>query len=115
MIANQRLVCSASFDERAPTNFALPAIAVEEKVRNGVAHANYMTLCHIHHKIKPFKALEAPFLGQNSPSKERLLKWHVQKDIFFRKIIEEEDDHQLRDGKTGYGGGTQNLHYWELD
>jgi len=32
-----------------------------------------------------------------------------------RKIIEEEDDYQLRDGQTNYGAGTQNLRYWALD
>jgi putative transposase len=32
-----------------------------------------------------------------------------------RKTIEEDDDYQLRDVQTGYGGGAENLHYWELD
>jgi len=32
-----------------------------------------------------------------------------------RKVIEEDDDYQLRDGQAGYGDGAQNLHYWELD
>jgi hypothetical protein len=31
----------------------------------GSDQANHLTLCHIHHKIKPFWALEAPFWGQN--------------------------------------------------
>jgi REP element-mobilizing transposase RayT len=32
-----------------------------------------------------------------------------------RKIIEEEDDYQLRDRQAQYGEGIQNLHYWDLD
>lgn len=32
-----------------------------------------------------------------------------------RKIIEEGDDYQLRDGQTGYSAGAQNLRYWALD
>lgn len=33
-----------------------------------------------------------------------------------RKIIKEnDDDYQLRDGQSGYGGGTRNLHYWASD
>lgn len=32
-----------------------------------------------------------------------------------RKIIEDEDDYQLRDGQIRYGTGTQNLHYWDLN
>jgi hypothetical protein len=32
-----------------------------------------------------------------------------------RKVIEEQDDYQLRDGQAHYADGTQNLHYWNID
>lgn len=31
-----------------------------------------------------------------------------------RKIIEEDDDYQLRDKQAQYGDGIQNLHYWDI-
>ena len=31
-----------------------------------------------------------------------------------RKIIEEDDDFQLRDGQIRYGNGSRNLHHWDL-
>jgi len=32
-----------------------------------------------------------------------------------RKIFEDEDDYQLRDGRTRYGDGTQNSFHWDLN
>jgi hypothetical protein len=81
----------------------------------GSGHANYLTLCHIHHKIKLFWALEAPFWGQN----HRFKKWtksiavedkssvnNVKERLGFRfkdrKIIIEENDCRLRDEQTAY-------------
>ena len=32
-----------------------------------------------------------------------------------RKILEDEDDYQLRDRQAQYGDVNQNLHYWDLD
>ena len=99
----------------------------------GLDHANYLALCHIHHKIKPFCVLEAPFGVRMTTFK----KWarnialgdessvnNVKERLGFRskgrKIIkEDDDDYQLREGQTGYGDTGyfkfENSFYWDTD
>ena len=81
----------------------------------GSGHANYLTWSYIHHKIKPFWALEAPFRGKNHRFKKRTqiiavgdksFVKKVKEQLRFRskgKIIKEADGYQLRDGQTRCG------------
>jgi hypothetical protein len=99
----------------------------------GLDYANYLALCHIHHKIKPFWVLEAFFGVKMTTFK----KWarniavgdesfvnNVKERLGFRskgrKIIKKEDKYLLRDGQAGYGYGntghlsSKNSFYWDI-